>query len=66
MVRSNPFNAKKKEDDFFVEEWIDFLAERYGWTLPEIMELPIPVFYALIDAINKRNEKERKELEKKR
>jgi hypothetical protein len=64
LSNNNPFNNKKKED-FNIEEWIDFLAERYGWTYSEIMGLPIPVFFALQDAIKKRNEKERKAMEKK-
>lgn len=64
-VRNNPFRKDVKTDDFRIEEWIDFLAERYGWTLDEIMDLPIPTFFALQKAIKDRLERERKAMEKK-
>lgn len=63
-LKNNPFNVKPK-DEFNVEEWIDFLAERYGWTVPEIMDLPIPTFFALQTAINKRIERENKAMKTK-
>lgn len=55
---------EKKEEPFNIVEWIDFFAERYGWSMKEVLELPIPTFYALLDVIKKKNELEKKELNK--
>ena len=63
--RFNPF-AKKKADKFELAEWIDFFAERYGWTLEEVLNLPIPTFVALQEAISKKNEREKREMQRKR
>jgi hypothetical protein len=61
----NPLHKEKpmKPHDLWV--WVDFFCERYGWTVEEALELPIPTFYALQEAISHRNEQERKAIKKK-
>ena len=66
LNREQLFKKGKQKEEIHIEEWIDFFAERYGWTLPEIMDLPIPVFFALQEAIQKKNEREKRDMERKR
>lgn len=49
-------------DEFMM--WVDFFAERYGQSPQTILDLPIPVFQAMQEAVNKRNEMEKKQIKR--
>lgn len=55
-----PFNPLQKQNRLNFVFWIDVFAERYGWTINEILELPLTTFFALQEEIVKKKEKENK------
>lgn len=46
------FRVTSKSDSPLIR-WLDIFMERYGMSMKEFEELPIPTFYALADVIIK-------------
>lgn len=55
FAESDTMNNSEKSQTFFIAYFVDCFAREYGWTVDEIMGIPLARAFQLITTINERN-----------
>jgi hypothetical protein len=55
FAESDTMKNSEKQQTFFIAYFVDCFAREYGWTVDEIMNLPLARAFQLITSINERN-----------
>ena len=55
FAESDTMKGNAKAQTYFIAYFIDCFAREYGWTVDEIMKIPLGQAFQLITAINERN-----------